>query len=313
MALHLDSSWEHALLQRAYETYQATPAVSIQDDQLLETAYEACRQITAENSKSFYIASAMLPIAKRRAVRALYAFCRITDDIVDTPGDHREQNLAAWKHRALDGVFPKDDLVAVAWSHTRCHFDIPARFIAQLIDGVATDINHTQYNTFSELADYAYGVASTVGLMSMHIIGFDNPKATYYAIKLGVALQMTNILRDVGQDWSMARVYLPQDELDQFGITKTHFEQGIVDDAWRDFMRFQIERNRQLYHEASPGIAMLDKDGRLAIAAAATLYSAILEDIEAHDYDVFSRRAFVSQWGKLKRIPSLWWQVKKMG
>lgn len=314
MALHLelDTSWEQALLQRAAETYHSEPAIAIADNQLLEAAYKECSDITRQNSKSFYIASNLLPYEKQQAVRALYAFCRITDDIVDTPGEDRAQKLREWRRRSLDGVFPKNDLVAAAWSDARCRFDIPAHFIAQLIDGVATDINHTQYENFAQLAEYAYGVASTVGLMSMHIIGFDDTEATHYAIKLGVALQMTNILRDVGQDYAMGRVYLPQDELEQFGITEQHFEQGIVDDAWRSFMRFQLERNRQLYNEAQPGIAMLHKDGRLSIAAAAALYGAILEDIEQHDYDVFSRRAFVSQRGKLKRIPSLWWQVKRI-
>jgi phytoene synthase len=151
-------------------------------------------------------------------------------------------------------------------------------------------------------------VASTVGLMGMHIIGFSSMEAIPYAIKLGVALQMTNVLRDVGEDWRAGRVYLPSNELAEFGLAEADLAAGKVDERWRALMRFQIARNRRLYAEAWPGIALLDRDGRSAVAAAGEFYRAILADIEAHDYDVFSRRAHVSGWGKLRRLPSIWWR-----
>ena len=144
----------------------------------------------------------------------------------------------------------------------------------------------------------------------MHIIGFAGPEAIPYAIKLGVALQLTNILRDVAEDLRNDRIYLPIEELDAFGIHDTDLQAGQVTEAWRAFMRFQVQRNRQLYAEAWPGIAMLNADGRFAIAAAADLYRGILDDIEAHDYDVFSRRAHVTTWGKLVRLPGIWWQAR---
>jgi phytoene synthase len=146
----------------------------------------------------------------------------------------------------------------------------------------------------------------------MHIIGFAGSAAIPYAIKLGVALQLTNILRDVGEDWQAGRVYLPQEELAAFALTEADLAAGQVDARWRAFMQFQIERNRRLYAEAWPGIALLNRDGRFAIAAAAGLYQAILDDIEAHDYDVFNRRAQVSKWGKLSRLPGLWWQSRDL-
>jgi phytoene synthase len=146
--------------------------------------------------------------------------------------------------------------------------------------------------------------------MSMHIIGYGGSEAIPYAIKLGLALQMTNILRDVAEDWQRGRVYLPQDELVAFGLTEGTIADGHVTERWRQFMRFQIERNRRLYAEAWPGIEMLNRDGRFAIAAAAGLYGAILEDIERHDYDVFSRRAHINRWGKLRRLPGLWKQSR---
>jgi len=157
------------------------------------------------------------------------------------------------------------------------------------------------------LTEYAYGVASTVGLMSMRIVGYRSAAAIPYAIKLGVALQLTNILRDVGEDWRAGRVYLPVEELAAFSLAEADLSRGQVDDRWRAFMRFQIERNRRLYAEAWPGIELLNKDGRFAIAAAGELYRRILDDIEAHDYDVFTRRAHVSTLRKLLGLLNLWW------
>jgi 15-cis-phytoene synthase len=177
----------------------------------------------------------------------------------------------------------------------------------QLIDGVARDLDQTCYATFTDLAAYAYGVASTVGLMSMRIVGYRNASAILYAIKLGVALQLTNILRDVGEDWRMGRVYLPADELAAFGLSEDDLARGQVDNRWRAFMRFQIERNRGLYAEAWPGIQLLNEDGRFAIAAAGDLYRRILDDIEAHDYDVFTRRAHVGTPRKVLGLIHLWW------
>ena len=165
--------------------------------------------------------------------------------------------------------------------------------------------------TFDELAAYSYGVASTVGLMSMHIIGYSSPEAIRYAIKLGVALQMTNILRDVGEDWRRGRVYLPAEDLNHFGLSTDDIAAGRVTSNWRRFMRYQIERNRQLYAEALPGIALLAEDGRFAIRAAADLYRAILYAVETNDYDVFSKRAHISALGKVLRLPSVWLQAKR--
>jgi phytoene synthase len=123
---------------------------------------------------------------------------------------------------------------------------------------------------------------------------------------------LTNILRDVGEDWRAGRLYLPQDELADYGLAEDDIENGVVDGRWRAFMRFQIDRTRTLYAEGVPGIALLDPDGRFAIGAAAGLYRGILDDIEAHDYDVFSRRAHVSTMGKLVKLPGIWWGSRRM-
>jgi 15-cis-phytoene synthase len=303
-------TWESALLSRAHEAWQSIAVAApqfISDRALLERAYAHCEIVTARHSRSFYRASGFLSREKRRAVRALYAFCRVTDDIVDCPDCNAQQSLSEWRHIALAAEPPTANLVAVAWADARQRNHIPQRLAEQLIDGVARDLDQAHYATFDDLAAYAYGVASTVGLMSMRIIGYSSADAIPYAIKLGVALQLTNILRDVGEDWRLGRVYLPANELACFDLSAEDLARGQVDDRWRAFMRFQIERNRRLYAEAWPGIQMLNEDGRFAIAAAGELYRRILDDIEAHDYDVFTRRAHVSTPCKLWGLLNLWW------
>ncbi len=320
--------WEHTLLALAHEARTATSTQMHHsvDAQLLNRAYDYCDALTAVHSRSFHLASGLLPADKRRSVRALYAFCRVSDDTVDQADmvtgeattnpdniDVRMQALAAWRRTSLSINPPPADLVSIAWADTRLRYHIPLRYAEQLLDGVAVDLYKSRYATFEELAAYSYGVASTVGLMSMHIIGFSGPEALPYAIKLGVALQLTNILRDVAEDWQRGRVYLPQSELDDFGVTEEDLAAGRLTDSWRAFMRFQIERNRRLYAESLPGITCLDAGGRFAITAAADLYAAILDDIEQHDYDVFSRRSYVSRWGKLRRLPAIWWRSRTLG
>lgn len=308
-------TWEGALLALANEGWRtvgtAVAVNPVADPSLLNTAYAYCEDLTAAHSRSFYIASALLPPDKRRAVRALYAFCRITDDIVDCQEKAAVPNsLQVWQQHAFSPHPSMGNPAAVAWADARSRCHIPLRYAEQLIEGVSRDLKQTRYETFDDLATYCYGVASTVGLMSMHIIGFSGPEAVPYAVKLGLALQLTNILRDIGEDWQRGRLYLPLEELALFGLGETEIAAGIVDERWRRFMRFQIVRNRQLYAEAWPGIQMLHANGRFAIAAAASFYSAILEDIEKHDYDVFHRRAYVGTWNKLKRLPNLWLKSK---
>jgi len=308
-------SWESQLVSRAHEALDhfSLPSMAVQDKALLMRAYAACDEITRQHSRTFSLASALLPAGKRRAARALYAFCRISDDAVDCHDDPDPvRTLSAWRALSLSSNPSHENLVAVAWSDARQRFGIPVRYAEQLLEGVASDLTHRRYATFEELATYCYGVASTVGLMSMHIIGFRGPEAIPYAVKLGVALQLTNILRDVSEDWANGRLYLPQNEMEAFCLSEADLDAGKVTPAWRRFMRYQIDRARRLFAEARPGIAMLNRDGRFAIAAAADLYEAILDDIEVHDYDVFSRRAHLSALGKLRRLPSIWFRSQAM-
>jgi 15-cis-phytoene synthase len=318
-------SWEHRLILRAQEgllladKYDPLEA----DSALLAEAYNLCATITQTHSKTFYLASGLLPKAKRAAARALYAFCRITDNLVDDSANADSEAvlaLEAWRRLTILPRPPAvasnpNQMVALAWADARARFSIPAGYGLQLIDGVGRDFTQTRYATFADLADYAYGVASTVGLMAMHIIGFSGPEATPYAVKLGVALQLTNILRDVGEDWHKGRLYLPTDELAAYGLDEQAIGQSVQNDkaggAWRAFMAFQVGRNRQLYAEAMPGIRLLAAEGRFAIAAAANLYEAILGKIETNGYQVFQQRAALSKWGKLGRMPGIWWRSRR--
>ncbi|HZD57459.1 MAG TPA: phytoene/squalene synthase family protein [Anaerolineales bacterium] len=312
MTTYQPRAWENTLLSFAHEGWETRLRplpVHLEDIRALDEAYAYCDFVTRVNSRSFYAASSFLPYEKRRSIRALYAVCRVCDNIVDKPVRDRLAKLANWSREALSRNPSPDALIAMAWADTRRRYHIPQRYTEQLFEGVARDLGQDRYQTFDDLATYAYGVASTVGLMSMHIIGFEGPAALPYAVKLGVALQITNILRDIGEDFRSGRVYLPLEELSAFDLSEQDLSRGLVDDRWRAFMRFQIGRNRQLYAEAWPGVGMLNTDGRMAIAAAAKIYGAILDDIEAHDYDVFQRRAHVSTWKKLSMLPGIWWGV----
>lgn len=308
--------WESPLLDLAHQALESDifPHDHLIDKQEeLFSSYQYCENITRKNSKTFFMASSLLPKEKRRATQALYAFCRVSDDIVDRSSGNIQEKLKSWKHQVvhnsvLPGAQPIEQGVSMAWSDTRRAYRIPLGYVEQLIDGLALDFTQSNYLNFSELAKYCYGVACTVGLMSMHIVGYTSREAIPYAIRLGVALQLTNILRDVGEDWRAGRLYLPQDELLAFGLSEEDIDTGKVDKRWRDFMRFQIQRARRLYADSLPGVGLLHRDGRFAIAAAGDLYRAILDQIEQNDYDVFSRRATVSKWGKIRRLPGIWYR-----
>jgi phytoene synthase len=314
-------AWEQPLIGHAFEAMHeregvADSAVEPSASALLQ-AHVRCEAITREHSRTFYLASTLLPSEQRLGARALYAFCRISDDIADCGAGDRAAALADWREVALGDAPPASPLhadVALAWADTRMRFGIPVRYAEQLIEGVARDLapGLVRYETFEELAAYCYGVASTVGLMAMHIVGFRGEEAVPYAVRLGVALQLTNILRDIGEDLAVGRMYLPLAELREFGLCEDDLARGVVDERWLAFMRFQVRRNRRLYAEALPGVALLDPRGRLGIAAAAELYRAILDDIEAHGGRVFDRRAHVSGWNKLRRLPGIWLRVRRM-
>jgi 15-cis-phytoene synthase len=258
----------------------------------LARAYQICEQITRTHSKSFFISSQLLPQPKRLAVRALYALCRTSDDIVDMPRAEPAQALAEWVALIRSPHPPPNNPVLLAWHDTRTHYAIPQALVDELLAGIAMDLTISRYATFEELWLYCYRVASVVGLLAMQIIGYSEG-ASPYAVKLGVALQLTNILRDVGEDARRGRIYLPQEDLERFGLCDTDILAGHVDRRFTALMRYQIRRAQQLYAEATPGIALLSADSRRAIAASAEVYRAILSKIEQNHYDTIHTRAVV--------------------
>lgn len=315
--MQAQANWENQLLALAGNLHHpsAHPLFSYwAGDASLSRAYIQAERITKAHSKSFHFASSLLPEEKRMAARALYAFCRTVDDIVDVsdPVLDRDSALNYWRRMVEHASFSDGDLVAAAWADTLTRYHIPRHYALQLIDGVARDLEQTRYQTFEDLATYCYGVASTVGLMSMYIVGFKTNDAVAYAIKLGVALQMTNILRDVGEDYRNGRLYLPREELAYFGIREDDIATGRVTDTWRQFMKFQLERTRQLYADSWEGVKLLERAGQLAIGAASVFYQGILDQIENNDYDVFTRRASINTIGKISRIPALWLKIKTL-
>lgn len=308
MISHSESpNWQQRVLAMAQmpQCFPVDEPVSDADvllDAKMQQSIRVCEGITAQYSKSFYTASGLLPREKRRVMRVLYAFCRVVDNLADDNIAEPLVRLQAIRRGVLGQAKNDEDPVLFAWSAVREVYRIPICFVEQLLDGIERDLVQKRYPTFEDLAVYCYGVASTVGLMSMHITEFLSHQAVPYAIKLGVALQLTNIMRDVGEDWRSGRLYFPQDELAGFQLDERDIAAARVDDRWRAFMRFQIDRARQLYVEALPGVALLHPDGRLAVAAAAFLYRGILDDIEVHDYDVFTRRAYVTRSRKIRLL-----------
>ncbi len=280
---------------------------------VLKGAYHHCRQNIKKGSKGFYFSTLFLPPSKRQAMWAIYNFCRYTDDLVDknpeTPLqvrkclDHWEQEL----QQTFAGKTSKRPQL-IAWSHTVSTYSIPLEPHLELFEGVRMDLVKSRYATFDELRLYCYRVASTVGLLASAIIGYSDPVALDYAVELGIAMQLTNILRDVGEDLQNGRIYLPLEELARFGYSEEELKQGTINEAFLKLMQFQIARARAYFARALPGIEFLDKDCRLAIYVAAEQYSRILNRIEQNNYDVFNRRAFVPLSEKFNCLARVWWQ-----
>lgn len=280
--------------------------------QITAAAYAACERIIRQHSKSFYFSTQFLIPEQRRAVRALYAFCRTTDDTVDLADTNPAHALAAWVQQVRAARPTQHDPVLVAWHDTRTRYSLSGALVNELLAGVAMDLTLHRYATFADLWLYCYRVASVVGLLVMGITG-SAQGAEPYAIKLGVALQLTNILRDVGEDARRGRVYLPEEDLARFGLNVDDIVAGVHDERFRALMRFQIERAERLYNESWAGIAMLPPESRFAIGAASRVYRGILDKLAANDYDAHTRRAHLSLREKLVRLPRIWWDVRRLG
>jgi 15-cis-phytoene synthase len=262
----------------------------------LDACYRQCGAIARDHSKSFYLSSRFLPFEKRRAVWAVYAFCRTADDIVDRDAAPAERlgAIDAWEaglHAAYAGRATNP--IFVAYADAAARYGVPREAALDLLRGARMDVSVNRYATYDDLRGYCYLVASTVGVLVTPILGALDDEAQHDAAGLGHAMQMTNILRDVGEDARLNRIYLPADEMARFGYTEAALFAAVVDERFVALMRFQIERARRLYRDAEPGIARLQPESRYAVRLALQLYRGILGAIEANGYDVFSKRAYV--------------------
>ncbi|HYO92053.1 MAG TPA: phytoene/squalene synthase family protein, partial [Pyrinomonadaceae bacterium] len=215
----------------------------------------------------------------------------------------------------LDAVYTEgraSSPVLLAWRDMLSRFRIRQELPLELMRGVLMDTQIKRYETWEELRVYCYRVASVVGLMSSEIFGYEESRTLYYAEQLGLAMQLTNILRDVGEDARMGRIYLPQEELRRFGYTEADLLCGKLNEPFFALMRFEIERARALYSEAEQGIPLLSADTRFTVLLAARLYARILDEIERNGYDVYTRRAHLSLPGKLRAAPSIWREARKL-
>jgi phytoene synthase len=258
----------------------------------LAASHAHCRAIARSAARNFYYGFLLLPGEKRNALCALYAFMRRVDDIADSSGEVSEKRrslaeMRAAMDRALVGQFDADPMWP-AFRDTISHSDIPARFLHDLISGAEMDLTVQLYETFDRLREYCYRVAGTVGLCCVHVFGFSDPRAPELAETLGIAFQLTNILRDLPRDLAMGRVYLPQEDLERFGCGKDDLGRKIPSPEFRALMRFEADRAWQFYRDGWPLLSLVNPDSRAALWALARIYSGILEKIEARDYDVLS-------------------------
>jgi len=271
------------------------------EDKSIKAAFKYARAQTANYSKSFFLSSAMLPKEKRWDTYALYSFCRYADNIVDNPRNRSVEELIdevnymakelqiAYRNSESEHPIVKP-LVIVALK-----YKMPIEYPLELLEGVKMDLLRDRYDTFDELYLFAYRVAGVVGLMMTYVLGYTDESAFKYAEELGIAMQLTNILRDIQEDKNMGRIYLPLREIKEFGLTEKDFFKENMNDAMYKFMRFQVKRANQYYHNANDGIKLLSRDSQFAIYAASKIYQSILLKIETRHFNPFLGRVFVNQ------------------
>ena len=311
------------MIRPIYEktSFHRSVITELEDEELMQ-AYAHCRAITRHHAKTFYMATRFLPNHKQRSIFAIYGLCRYLDDLVDESEDlihHKkishlevEEKLDRFRNKLINTYrgTEQDDPILIAFSDTLNTYKISIELPLLLMEGVMSDLTKKRYNTFSELYDYSYKVASVVGLMTSEVFGYHDKKALDHAVDLGIAMQLTNILRDVGEDLSRGRIYLPAEDLDRFGLTESDLFSGDLSQEFTDMMRFQVQRAREYYKSADKGIQMLNRDSRLPVCLARENYSRILTKIEENGYQVFNRRAYLNSTEKLSMVPRVMMQLR---
>jgi phytoene synthase len=282
-------------------------------DAKLKQSYAACEAIARRAASSFFPAFRVLPTPQRRAMWALYAFLRIADDISDEPASEEDKRarLRQWREgltAALGGDYRHP--VCQALQDTLRRFAIPHEYLFDALDGVEMDLTPHTYDRFADLEQYCYRVASVVGLACIHIWGFATERAKEYAVHAGTAFQLTNILRDLGEDAARQRVYLPREDLERFGYAADRLRRGERGEEFRSLMQFEIARARGLYDAAWPLVPLLRPPGRAVFLVMARTYRALLDEMERRAYDVFTHRIRIGRWRKLllaaSALPARW-------
>lgn len=286
------------------------------DEKSYRDSFDQCRNLTRHHAKSFYFSSIALPEKKKRAAYAVYAFCRYADDHIDKASDEgRDLEKAAEElHQVLEDLYAgRGDFVWARAFYLTVHlYDIPREYFFDLLKGVLSDRGAVQILSWEELHDYCYHVASVVGLMMSKIFELSDPEAREQAIEMGVAMQLTNILRDIKEDYHNDRIYLPRIELEQFAYSRDQMEQAVVNDEFIRLMKFQIARARGFYQKASPGILKLADDGsQLTVWIMATVYAGILDEIERVGYNIYQGRVHTSRLRKLFLLVKAWCLYRK--
>jgi 15-cis-phytoene synthase len=276
-------------------------------DPALRASYETCRRLHAAHGRTYYLATLLLPPAKRPHVWALYGFARYADEIVDdvtvtAPPDQRAARLRAWSSRRLAELRAgaSADPIGQALVHTQRAWGIPLELFDAFIRSMEMDLTTREYATFADLERYLYGSAAAIGLQMLPILEPRSGDAAPHAEALGVAFQLSNFLRDVGEDLARGRLYLPLDALAAHGVSRADLERGVVTGEVRALLRHEVARARGWYERARPGIAMLHPSSRECVTTALRLYGGILDEIERAGYQVFARRARVSRLRRLR-------------
>jgi 15-cis-phytoene synthase len=273
-------------------------------------------EVTRKAKSNLALALACLPLERREDMVRFYAFCRVADDIADEPGlasAVREARLAEWRACVLEKRL-SGDLVLDAVLGLPEKYDFPRAWLAEILDGVASDIQPVRYETYAHLQTYCYPVACVVGLVSIHVFGCQHPQSREYAVELGYALQLTNILRDVGEDArEYGRIYLPADDLKRFGVAEADLLAGRVEGAgFRQLMEFQYQRARQHYQRAVELLPVEDAGALLASEMMRQVYSEILEKLRRTGYPVFAGRCRLSKVRKLMILLRYWWRMRRV-
>ena len=275
----------------------------------LESAYEECRLITRREARNFYYAFLTLPASQRRAIYVTYAFCRKCDDAVDAERSNEEKLATLVSLRKdLSETYNghPDTPVSMALADVADRYQIPEEYFQEVLSGVESDLVKDRYQDFEQLRGYCYQVASVVGLICLQIFGYKDSKAKDHAIDLGLAMQLTNIARDVREDLDFGRIYLPQDEMARFGYSEEDLKAGVVNDAFVNLMRFQAQRAKGYFRSGFQLLPYLSPRSRACPAVLGRLYSKILDRIELADYDVLSRRIGLSTTEKVRLTAQTW-------